>query len=229
MTKIHNAEELLMCENELLDRWANNCPGLIRDGVVNPEQYLNSKIKILYLLKEVNGGSDWDLRDFLRAGGRKQTWNNIARWAKGIFSLPKEIPWAELENITDDEREKILQMICAVNVKKTSGSHTADEKLVKEAAGRDAEYLRNQIDLYMPDIIICCGTEWDYWHEIMKSNPDWKQSSRGIWYFIENTGRIVVSYSHPEARTKSCLLYYGLMDCVQEIFANEHFFEYPHI
>jgi hypothetical protein len=67
MTKIHNTEELLMCENELLDRWVNNCPGLIRDGVVNPEQYLNSKIKILYLLKEVNGGSDWDLRDFLRA------------------------------------------------------------------------------------------------------------------------------------------------------------------
>jgi hypothetical protein len=226
MKKIFDAEELLMRENELLDKWAISYPGFIRDGVVNPEQYFAAKIKILYLLKEVNGGADWDLRSFLRDGGRKQTWNNIARWTKGILSLPNEIIWEELENITDVERKELLQGISAVNIKKTSGSHTADEKMIKEAACRDAEFLQRQIDLYMPDIIICCGTEWDYWHEIMKINPVWKRSRRGIWYFVEEPRRIVVSYSHPEARTKDCLLYYGLIDCVREIFDNEHFFEH---
>ena len=33
--------------------------------------YWKSGIKILFLLKEVNGGEDWDLREFLREGGRK--------------------------------------------------------------------------------------------------------------------------------------------------------------
>jgi hypothetical protein len=212
-----NLEELVKQENCILNDWAEECPGLIRDGMVNPKQYVNSKIKILYLLKEVNGGSDWDLREFLRDGGRKQTWNNIARWTEGINSIPDEIPWNKLENITDEERKEILQQICVVNVKKTAGSYTADEKLIRQAAGKDAAYLRRQIELYAPDMIICCGTEWTYWHEIMKMEPDWKQSSRGIWYFIENTNRVVISYSHPEARTKDCLLYYGLVDCIKEI------------
>ena len=217
MKKIERAEELLKKENQLLDECSENCPGMIRDGLVNPERYIKSKIRILYLLKEVNGGADWDLREFLRKGGRKQTWDNIARWTKGINHIPKEIHWSELENITEEERKEILQQICSVNVKKTSGSHTADEKSVRDATARDADFLRKQIELYEPDIIICCGTEWNYWHEIMKISPDWKQSSRGIWYFVEESGRIVVTYSHLAARIKDCLMYYGLVDCVTEI------------
>ena len=35
----------------------------------------------------VNGGEDWDLREFLREGGRKQTWDNVTRWVIGINHL----------------------------------------------------------------------------------------------------------------------------------------------
>lgn len=218
---VTNADELLKKENLLLDKWAKSCQGLVRDGMINPDEYIKAPLRILYLLKEVNGGADWDLRSFVREGGRKQTWDNIARWTKGIRAVPDEIPWEQLENITEEERRAILQQICAVNIKKTSGTYTADKKRITEAAGRDAEYLKKQINLYEPDIIICCGTEWNYWHEIMKTEPDWKETSRGIWYFIENTSRIVVSYVHPEARVKDCLLYYGLVDCMREILALE--------
>ena len=42
-------------------------------------------------------------------------------------------------------------------------------------------------------------------------------TTRGIWYFREASGRIVISYAHPEARVKDCLLYYGLVDAVREV------------
>ena len=89
-------EELIAKEEALLSEWEEYCPGMVKDGLVDAEFYLNSKYKILFLLKEVNGGKDWDLRGFLRAGGRKQTWNNVARWTKGINNIEKEISWKDL-------------------------------------------------------------------------------------------------------------------------------------
>ena len=49
------------------------------------------------------------------------------------------------------------------------------------------------------------------------TNPVWKMTTRGIWYVKEPNGRIVIAYSHPEARVKDCILYYGLIDAVREI------------
>lgn len=68
-----NADELKRKENALLDEWAERCQGLVRDGMINPAEYVKAPLRILYLLKEVNGGTNWDLRSFVREGGRKQT------------------------------------------------------------------------------------------------------------------------------------------------------------
>ena len=57
-----DAAALIAQETQLLNEWAAGCDGFIRDGVVDAERYLASEIKLLFLLKEVNGGSDCDLR-----------------------------------------------------------------------------------------------------------------------------------------------------------------------
>ena len=212
-----NTKELVKREEMLLNDWAKVCPGMVKDGIVNVDEYLKAQYKILFLLKEVNGGKDWDLREFLRKGGRKQTWNNVARWVKGILTLEKDISCDELENITDDERKEMLQKIASVNVKKVSGSYTSISSEIKDAARENALRLRKQIDLYDPDILICGGTEGRYFDEISEYEPKWEMTSRGIWYVVEPTERIVISYAHPEARVKDCLLYYGIVDAVREI------------
>ena len=48
--------EHLKKENIFLDDWAAKVSGFIRDGIVDHEFYWKSGIKILFLLKEVNGG-----------------------------------------------------------------------------------------------------------------------------------------------------------------------------
>ena len=205
-------------ENVFLDDWAAKVSGFVRDGIVNHECYWNSEIKILFLLKEVNGGENWDLRKFLQEGGRKQTWDNVTRWIIGINDLKRDIPWAELESVTEEQRISVLQQIAVVNVKKTSGGHTSVSEQITEAALNNGEMLCKQIDMYHPDIIICGGTSGSYFDSITRhSNPDWKQTKHGIWYVIEPNGRVVIEYSHPEARVKDCLLYYGLVDAVREI------------
>lgn len=208
----------IQAENDFLNKWAASAPGFIRDGIVNHEKYWSSKVKILFLLKEVNGGKDWDLREFLREGGRKQTWDNVTRWIIGINNLDRDIPWEEIDSINEAQRKEALHQIAVVNVKKVSGGHTSVKEQITNAAETNSEMLRQQIDMYEPDIIICGGTDGSYFNNITEyNNPSWKRTKHGIWYVIEPSGRIIISYSHPEARVKDCLLYYGLVDAVREI------------
>jgi len=203
-------------ERGLFAEWALECPGLIPDGLVVEEQYCSSPRKLLFLMKEVNGGENWDLRDFLRQGGRPATWDNIARWVQGLYDLSREYPWSELERDNEARRLEMLKRICVVNVKKTSGTHISNGKQISYAASQNAARLKRQLDIYQPELIVCCGTERQY-AEIMGAWPDWHMTSRGILYTRE-AGRTVISYTHPEARVRDCLLYYGLIDAAREIF-----------
>lgn len=115
-------------EEKLFDEWQEkekleynneNKKNFVRDDLVDEESYFKAPVKILYLLKKVNGGDkDWDLREFVKNGGRSATWNNITRWTKGIFRYREELNWSSLEEITEDSREEILKYIIAVNLKK---------------------------------------------------------------------------------------------------------------
>ena len=115
-------------EEKLFDEWQEkekleynneNKKNFVRDDLVDEESYFKAPVKILYLLKEVNGGDkDWDLREFVKNGGQSATWNNITRWTKGIFRYREELNWSFLEEITEDSREEILKYIIAVNLKK---------------------------------------------------------------------------------------------------------------
>ena len=65
-------------ENELFNKIFEGSK--YRDGIVNPEKWEKTSTKVMFVLKETNG-LDGDLRDFLKAGGKCTTWNNIARWS----------------------------------------------------------------------------------------------------------------------------------------------------
>lgn len=203
-------------ENRLLDEWASSISGFIRDGCANSNNYVNAPVKLLFVLKEVNGGQDWDLREFMNYGCRPQTWNVIARWIEGIFNIDHDYSWDEMQNDNDRRRKLYIPQVSAVNVKKTSGGNVANSDLIQNSVENNKDHLRQQLQLYQADIIILCGTEKQY-QTAIRNKPNWKMTSRGIWYYIDDNNSIVISFSHPEARTKECFLYYGLIDAVKEI------------
>ena len=205
-------------ENEIFHELKQKDLDIITDGIVDENQFLNSKFKIVFLLKEVNGGKDWDLREFLYNGGRSQTWDNIARWTEGILNLEKDMRWSDLEQKNQERRNKYLKKICAVNLKKTPGKHTSNNININFEANQNTEILRRQLKLYDADIIICCGTGAQYLKYIYDGiDETWKITSRGISYL--DNGKIIISFSHPAARTKDCFLYYALIDAIREILS----------
>lgn len=96
---------------------------------------------------------------------------------------------------------------------------------IYRAAVDHHDIIKEQIDLYKADFIICCGTEYAFMDACYKDREvDWKMTSRGIWYFRDGKS-VVISFSHPEARVKDAYLFYALTDAVKEIMRCEEFEE----
>ena len=133
-------------ESELFSTWQHNRKGFVCDGVVSENDYLNSAIKLCFVLKEVNDpdGGHWDLREYIKEGARHQTWNNIARWVFCIRNLDSEIKWSELEPIDDEFRRNALRSICAFNLKKSPGGHTTELASFGAVILEDKNYIINQ-------------------------------------------------------------------------------------
>lgn len=200
-------------------------PETVCDGVVDEKIFLSARYRIVYILKEVNGGAVRDLRDFLYNGGRPQTWNNIARWTKGIFSWEKEFCWEELQENNEERRNEELKKIVAINLKKTSGKSIADEKQIYRSAILNREIMNQQLKLYNADYIILCGTTNAFMESCYKDKKIvWQMTQRGIWYFIDGDS-VVISFAHPEARISDNFLYYTLLDAVKEINLNRENFK----
>ena len=207
-------------EEKLFLQWQANRDGFVRDGVISEEEYLASKPKIAFVLKEVNdpGGGGWDLRTFVSNGGRPQTWNTIARWVYGIRNITSIPDWSFFENITNEFRAETLKSICVLNLKKSPGTHTTDHASLNAVANEDKEQIQKQYSLYDPDLTICGGTGDLFKMVIGHESASWKKTKRGIWWYERSVGKFVVSFAHPEARVQSSLLVYGLLDAIQEIY-----------
>lgn len=111
-------------ENSLFEAWSSQRESFVQDGIVDANEYARSRVKLLFILKEVNDQDDgsWDLRQFLREGGRAQTWNAVTRWVEGIERLPCIEPWNNLSEVDNDRRKRTLRKIAAVNLKKEPGA-----------------------------------------------------------------------------------------------------------
>lgn len=210
-------------ETKLFSQLKTNDLSIVPDGVVNEKEYLDSKYKILYIMKEVNSDQKdgWSLTEFISNGARSQTWNNVARWTEGILNLEKDFDWGYLSRDNNLRRSIYLKKIASINLKKTPGSHTSIYSEIEMATINNKEFIKKQVSIYHPNIIICCGTSGLFAKYCLESGLTWQMTSRGIEYMIlDNT--IIVSYSHPEARVADHYLYYALIDAIREILE-----EYP--
>lgn len=209
-------------EESLFHEWSQRIDGLVRDGAVDPEAYLESQPRVLFVLKEVNdkGGGGWDLREFIRRGARSATWNNVTRWMKGIRNLDRQLNWSVVDPVDESDRRKYLRSICVMNLKKTPGGGSSDTKVIRSAAERHRNLLTRQFHLYKPDLVICGGSgTGNAFREAVRDfeNTDWERTTRNVKYCKNGQGQHVLDYFHPQARYKKEMLYYTLIDAIREV------------
>ena len=210
-------------EDALFDSWrkrlGQDSEGFVADGAVCGDTFESANTRIVFLLKEVNdpGGGNWDLREFLRDGGRGATWNNVTRWSRGILALPQLLRWKDIEGIDETARIRTLRKIAAVNLKKMPGGAAVDVAELRDFVTKNREFLRLQLELYRPHLIVGCGCEvTEVFFDKVYPEPMWRRSVRGTWY-CEIDGVLYLDYYHPNARISGNLLHYGLIDSVRDL------------
>ena len=212
-------------ENRLFGDWPSRDESFVQDGVVDAEEYCRSRLKLLFILKEVNdpGGGGWDLREFLRGDSIGPTWNTVTRWVEGIYGLPGIVPWCKLRGGDEDRRKHALRKIAVVNLKKRPGAGSADYNELREAVQHDRSFISAQLSLYKPRYVVCCGSivsdllfEAEPVGVLSPHDEVWKSTSRGVRYSIVK-GTPYIAYLHPQARMPGPLVHYGLVDAVAEL------------
>lgn len=205
-------------ENQLFTRWKRGKESFVEDGIVNIKKYQERRHRVIYLLKEVNSDDNyWDLKDYLKSGARGSFWNNITRWTIGINNLDRHINWDEIDYIDHEKRKEILNSIGVINIKKEIGSSKSNNEELEKYTKNNSNQIKEQIDIYDPEIIICCGTSYLYKNFIYNGEEKWNRSSYGVDYIERKEGKYVISWKHPQWRVSANMMYYPLIESIKEI------------
>ena len=177
----------------------------ILDGIINIEKYVKAKYKILWVLKEPhdewvtvkatgqkrNGGWDLvhDIYDKLTTDGIKRLL--VAR--RIMEAVYKLLPEAE-NNL------EAFKSIAYINIKKIPGGRFSFQNEIEKAYNDHKELLKEQIETYNPDIIICGNTlpylSMDNYFERINRNAFGKnQKSRYCYYALKD--RLYINTFHP--------------------------------
>ncbi|MGM9551692.1 MAG: hypothetical protein ACI3XA_05495 [Clostridia bacterium] len=200
-------------ELELFARWIKEreYQYFISDGIFDEAEWNKQQIKILFVLKEANWeNGNVDLCEFLLSETSPtywKTWNNIARWIKAIL-ISGEYP----RSVSKSDKSFWLRKVAAMNLKKVGGNAVAENETIYNYALADKQYLKEQICLYNPDIIICCGRgegkNADILHDVVFCDDEvseWQPPLTDTaynYFFLHIDGKDipVVSFYHPQMR-----------------------------
>ena len=200
---------------DLFERWKSEkgYTLFISDGIFDTKTWQSQALKVLYVLKEANwegGCPEKGLCNYLLSEESPtywKTWNNIARWSKALLEggdYPSEV--------TKQDKTKWMKRIAFLNLKKIGGGSVAVNQEIESFAISDKQYIKEQIELCDPDIIICCGRGNGknadlLYYKVFEGVgcSEWKQTPNKYNYFdlkLPNSVKTipVISFYHPQMR-----------------------------
>ncbi|MGI4843827.1 MAG: hypothetical protein ACRYF7_10990 [Janthinobacterium lividum] len=195
---------------DLFSRWRASSPDFqdhfVEDGIIDLIKWERTETQVLFILRETNGYRNsmaalihkactthlssklWD----------RPTFHNVGRWAYGLLHAT-EAGFPSFEAAHKNRKTSLLA--CAfINLKKTTGGPRATEA-VEHATARDAIFLREQIELINPQVVVCGGT-----YKAIKQHlyPDIRRVAPRVH---EAGGRLFINANHPSYLKKTTEMY----------------------
>lgn len=199
--------------------------GFCEDGLIyrngnEDALWRNSGRKILFLLKENNDNDGQDVREWTGTiNGHSPNglfFNRLSAWLYGLMNYTDN-NYPPIEEAFDSQNQmKALSKYpyAYVNVKKKSGGATADDSIVYDFAKRYGNYLRQELDILSPNIIVCGGqVVFNVATDIIYPELTFSEKNSWIYYNKENN-IILISSFHPTARKSNEEMYVWMMENV---------------
>ena len=189
--------------NRLFDGWKRQRPEeaqrMCLDGIVCEERYENTNPKILFIAKEPNHpeGPGFDFREWWN----EEVWGGfsirLCEWAYGILNgFP---PLAQFDEKTDEYKLDIMRSIAFMNLKKAGGGNQADPQEIRRFTERDQDFLRRQIEIIDPDVIVGGIGDSSLWG-VLFPGVEFQSSGFdiGVAYVAVNERKVlVIDFYHP--------------------------------
>lgn len=165
------------------------------DGPQNTAKWESLELKILFLLKEAYNGFE-PAYPIPPEKIKKTFFLNIVRWRALLQSLYFQ-PNKEAILLNNDEYSELIEDIAIVEVKKNDeGNRRSVDSIIESYARRDKCFLKKEIDLINPHVVICGGTfkSYNIIYELNDNSLDLKMLSHGCY---NHKNRLVIKSYHP--------------------------------
>ena len=207
-------QDFLEANEALQDDWfgsyGNPDIAFIYDGATDPERWFSSPWRIMCLLKEAHGGGQWDhagaiLKDngLLRVGGtaNQSVHYRMIEWIYAteatLMGMPCDIE--EDRSLGYPRARQAMLRSAWVNIKKANGVPYSDGGNLYVVARRDAAFLRRQIALLDPRVVLC-GYTFGIVREVLF--PDAEKINGTEFSYFTPEGRIILDYYHPGRKSR---------------------------
>jgi hypothetical protein len=237
-----NGSMLTKSENEIFEsmvsQFSRTFRGkLYRDGVPVPRVYLSAPVRVLFVFREPNFKNkpkDWDMREQVRELAERGTpnrWWDIKVPRLGhavVHALAGGSPsYARFQKLIDRNKrtQECLFPFGFIQIKKVGGGSNSVTAEIEEHANLYRQFLKKQIALYEPHLIIACG--------LLPGSParllnqyvlpafvgKERQTGGFAWWRFANSARpaAMLEFNHPAARHSREQLYRDLALAVREI------------
>ena len=230
-------KEGLMLEN------INNNIEPIYDGVADFNTYLESKPKIMLIVKEaydnshldeegklIPSGGGWSLPEIFKMNAKDGKWP-ILTWQRVIYTVYGYLhnkDYREMDCIKDNpEMGKVLLGLCWINLNKMPGLPKSNNTIVRNNYMIHwKDIIRKQILTYDPDVIIFGGTLFkndDFYYSFL-TEDDWNNRDESVKdedgnvfmtkYYKE--GKLIIDAKHPGLRKKVDLWVNSIIDALKD-------------
>lgn len=172
------------------------------DGVISEPDYEAAPKKVLFVLRETNDYPKGDIRELLSNGAYGNIFHQLAKWAWGILN---DFPKFEEVDFSPEMLANTIRKIAVMNLKKYTGGRIADFNLLHVFAFLDRDFIRREIEIIAPELIICCNTfielMWALYLDAIEQNMH-DLSSLFSKAYDYGESKIVVFLHHPADRRK---------------------------
>lgn len=192
------------------------------DGIINPESYISSPIKLLWILKEVNDKDGYNQRNSFNELAQSVIEKNSLKDQKRRNWWPTLDPiiyisylilnnfkkWVDIEYIKNQPNMVgVLQKIAYINIKKNPGGAISFGNELSDGYKKAKEIIHKQIELINPDVIIG-GNTLGYLKEDCKLSEFKVAGKNNINYAIKDDRLFINSY-HPQYLSRQNEVYKG--------------------
>ncbi len=189
----------------------------IEDGIICEDEYKDSNLKILWILKEGNvAEADEDIKrdicEEIRNEYHLKNALSIPTFRKMIYAtygiLHSDVEWNNVPYANELNAYNVLKKVAYININKMPGKGTAIYSVIKDAYEENEELLISQIKEFNPNIIIFGNTlhffnneklqsiGWNYLNTT-KMCYDYNNESKSTAFYLMSNDRLIINAYHP--------------------------------